>query len=102
MLGEILIGTCYFSIIVVLPSYITIDSWGLSDIKLWQSTDNRRCLSHLPAGGGCVFICLRWSLSLSLSVCVCVCVKSLGISPSSHRPFKCMRQYHTILAEGKC
>lgn len=52
--------------------------------KLRQSTDNIICLSHLPA---------RWG-------CVCVCVKSLGISPSSHRPFKCMRQYHTILAGG--
>lgn len=61
-----------------------------SDIKLRQSTDNISCLSHLPARGECV----------CLSVWFCVCVKSLGISPSSRRPFKCMRQYHTILAGG--
>lgn len=42
------------------------------------------CLSHLPAHRE--------------RVCICVCVKSLGISPSSRRPFKCMRQHHTILA----
>lgn len=56
-----------------------------SGIKLRQST-NRSCLSHLPARGGCV--------------CACACMKSLGISPSSRRPFKCMRQYHTIVAGG--
>lgn len=57
------------------------------------SQQNIICLSHLPAHGGfvnfvCVFMC---------GICVRVQAKSLGISPSS-RPFKCMRQYHTILA----
>lgn len=62
-----------------------IDPGGLSG-AISSSTHNISCRSHLPARGGCVR--------------VCVCVKSLGISPSSRRPFKCMRQYHTILAGG--